>query len=138
MPNPHRSRENHLSAAQASEDFARLTLDSRGMIYDCNATAESLFKAHRSSVILQHVSLLIPELAELELMPNCEVNPQLRFLSRIGCSFQAVNQHGERFPVTLIVRLHESAGYGKLSLLLRPFEASGHDPHTHWDDRCYP
>jgi PAS domain-containing protein len=137
MPNPHRSRENPLSTVQTADDFACLTLDSRGMICDCNATAESLFKAPRSTVILQHVSLLLPELAEMELMPNCEVNPQLRFLCRIGCSFQAVNQHGERFPIALIVRLLDSAGYGKLSLIVRPFEASGEHPQTYWEGRCY-
>jgi len=111
-------------SAGAEEDVAALTLDERGMICDCNCSSEALFKYRRSEMVWRHVSMLLPQLAELEVMQNRQPNPHLRFLSRIGRHFQAVTQDGALFASELFLNLLDSTGHGRLSLIVRPVEKS--------------
>ena len=53
--------------AGAEEDAAVLTINGGGTVCDCNGEGEALFKYRRHEVIGQHVSLLLLQLAELEL-----------------------------------------------------------------------
>jgi len=113
-----------LANAAVCELTARLILDSNGVIRDFTASAEALFKTRRSALIRKHVSRLLPQLAELDLLPNCEINPQLQFLCSIGFRFQAVNFHGERFASAVIVKVLDSSGYRRLSLVVTRAEVS--------------
>jgi len=108
-----------LVRAEAGEDMAALTLDERGMICDCDPAAEALFKCRRSELVWRHVSLLLPQLAEFELMPNGQANPRLRFLCHIGQRFQAVAQDGEHFASELFLNLLDNIERGRLSLIVR-------------------
>jgi hypothetical protein len=107
-------------AAGAGEDIAALTIDDRGMIRDCNRAAEVLFRCRRSDLVWRHVSVLLPQLAELELMPNGQPNPRLRFLCRIGRRIQAVTHDGERFASDLFLNVLDGTGHGRLLLIVRP------------------
>jgi PAS domain S-box-containing protein len=109
-------------AAETGEDMAVLVLDSRGMIRDCNRTGETLFGYRRGELAWRHVSMLLPQLAELDLVPNGQPNPHLRFLNRIGRHFEAATRDGERFACALFLNLLDSTGQGRLSLLVRPVE----------------
>ncbi len=118
-----------LADAAVVDEIARLTLDSRGTIVDCNGAGESLFKIRRSALINRHVSELLPQLAQLELLKNGQINPHLRFLIRIGRKFQAINQDGESFVSEIFLNVLGSAGSGALSLIVRPIETSSESRH---------
>lgn len=109
-------------AAGAAEDVVVLTLDGHGMVCDCNRACEDLFKYHRSELVWRHVSMLLPQLAELALMQNGQPNPHLRFLCRIGRHFLAVTQDGERFASEVFLNVLDGTGRGRLSLIVRPAE----------------
>jgi PAS domain S-box-containing protein len=107
-------------AAAKGLDMATLTLDENGTVRDCNQAGETLFKYHRHELIRQHVSKLLPELAELALVENGQPNPRLRFLCRVGFHFRAVAQDGESFASELFLNLLDHAGHARLSLIVRP------------------
>jgi len=109
-----------INATGSGEDVAALTLDDSGMICDCNRAGEVLFKYRRSDLVRQHVSMLLPQLADMDLMQNGEVNPRLRFLCHIGRSFQAVAQDGQRFAGELFLNVLNNMSRGHVSLLVRP------------------
>ncbi len=108
--------------AGAEEDVAALALDDCGMVCDCNRAGEALFKYRRSELVWRHVSILLPQLAEMELMKNGQPNQHLRYLCRIGRHFQAVTQDGERFVSELFLNLLDNMEHGRLSLIVRPAE----------------
>lgn len=114
------------SSADAGEKLAMLTLDDRGMVCDCNSSGEALFKCRRSELVWRHISLVLPQLEELALMQDGQINPRLRFLCRIGRRFQAVARDGERFASELFLNLLDNKGHCRLSLIVRPAqEAAG-------------
>lgn len=107
-------------AAVPAEDMAALMLNDRGMIRDCNRLGEALFRYRRSELVWRHVSMLLPQLTELDLLQNGQPNPRLRFLCRIGRQFLAVTRDGEQFASTLFLNLLGSMGQPGLSLIVRP------------------
>lgn len=107
-------------APTSGEEVAALFLDHRGMIRGCNAASESLFSYRRSELVWQHVSMLLPQLAELDLLQNGRINGRLRFLCRIGRSFDAVAQGGKQFASELFLNLLGNDGSRHLTLLVRP------------------
>ena len=108
--------------AHPIKDLATMSLDARGMIRDCNRASESLFEYRRSELVWRHVSILLPQLEELELMQNGQPNPRLRFLCRTGRHFQAVTQNGVHFASELFFNFLNSSQHGGLSLIVRPAE----------------
>lgn len=108
------------TAHENEAEAAALTLDSRGMIRDCNKAGEALFKRRRSDLIWRHVSILVPQLANMELVQNSGPNARLRFLSRIGRHFRVVKGDGESFDGELFLNVLDSRGYGHLLLIVRP------------------
>jgi PAS domain S-box-containing protein len=110
----------HNVATGAAEDVAVLTLDERGVILDCSHAAETLFKYRRSDLVWQHVSMLLPQLAKIDLMRNGEPNPGLRYLCRIGRVFQTMTKDGESFPSELFLTVLFDDGHGRLLLIVRP------------------
>ena len=106
------------------EDVAVLTLDDRGMVCDCNPAGEALFKFRRSELVWRHVSMLLPQLAGIELVKNGQPNPHLRFVSRVGGYFQVVARDNECFFSELIFNLLDCSGPCRLLLAVRPIEVS--------------
>jgi len=113
-----RSRDE--AASGVEENKAVLTLDERGMILDCDRAGEALFKYRRNDLVCRHVSMLLPQLAELELMANGQPNPRLRFLCRIGCNLQTVTHDGERFASELFLTALDGNGHSRLLLIVCP------------------
>lgn len=97
---------------------AALIIDGRGMIRDCNRSGEALFGYRRSELAWRHVSMLLPKLAEFDLMPKGEPNPRLRYLCRIGQRFQVLPR--DKNPFTGDLFLNRLNGPDRLSLIVRP------------------
>jgi PAS domain S-box-containing protein len=109
--------------AAATDDVAVLTLDARGMILDCSRAAERLFGYRRSEMAWHHISMLLPQLARVDLLPDGQPNPELRFRCRIGRSFRAVPQHGATFASELYFTALSSEGHSRLLLIVRPSQS---------------
>lgn len=115
-------------SAGAEQDMAVLTLDDRGMVYSCNRAGEALFKYRLRELVCRHISILLPRLADLELMQNGQPNPRLRFLCHIGVQFRATTQNGGSFASELFFNCLDGKGNARSSLIVRPVkEAAGHD-----------
>lgn len=116
------------SSRLTGEKIAAITLDEFGMIFDCNRNSEMLFKYRRSQLVLQHVSMLLPQLTELELVQCGQPNARLRFLSRTGHHFQAITKDGERFACKLYFNLlGRTEEHFRMSLVVRPADAAPDD-----------
>jgi hypothetical protein len=72
------------------------------------------------SLVRRHVSMLLPQLAELDLMENGEPNSHLRFLRHIGRHFQAVTKDGEKFASQIFLNILDNTGHCRVSLIVRP------------------
>lgn len=103
----------------AESDPPALTVDERGMICDCNRAIESLFGYRRSEVVWRHISMLLPQMEDVELMPQGRVNPRLQFLCRIGKPFAALDRSGERFDSNLFFNDLGNAGAPRLRVIVR-------------------
>lgn len=114
-------------SAGTDENPAVLTLDDVGMVCDCNSEGEALFRYHRDELVGRHVSLLLPQLTELQLIQSGRLNPYLRARCRFGCHFQAVTGDGEYFAIDLFLNLLGRAGHDRLSVIVRRTEEAGHD-----------
>lgn len=119
------------AAVATSEEMAALMLDDLGMIRDCNREGETLFKYRRNELVAQHISLLLPQLAKMELMQNGQPNARLCFLSRTGHNFQAVTQVGEQLSCKLFFNLLDRTGYGQMLVIVRPVETVTREQGQH-------
>lgn len=116
----------------AGDELAVLILDEGGRIRHCNPAGESLFKYSRQELVWRPVSLLLPQLAEMDLMSHGRINPRLRFLSRIGRRFQGRARDGEWFHTEIFVNTLGGADSPRLSLIVRPAgKASDEELPTH-------
>lgn len=89
------------AAPHADDKSAALMLDERGMIKDCDAAGEILFGYKRGELGSRHVSLLLPQLGELELVQGGRPNPQLSYSCRIGRQFRALTRDSGDFIAEL-------------------------------------
>jgi hypothetical protein len=115
-----------VAGTRGDEDALALTLDNRGIMRDCSGPSIALFNYLHDELIHRHISLLLPELETLELVRNGEANHRLRYQCRIGRHFMAVTRDGERFASKLFLNILDSSGDGRLTLIVRPAEATNH------------
>ena len=95
----------------ADEDgFAELTLNDNGIIRDCNEAIERISGYSLEQLLWQHVSVLLPQLAGLELMRGGEINRRLRFLAHIGHCFEMSGMNGENLAVRICLNHVETKG----------------------------
>ncbi len=88
---------------------AVLALDGHGVIWDCDAATEALFKHRRDELVGQHISDLLPELRSSRLTRDEQLSPRLHLLCRSGRVFQAVASDGISFACNLyLTRLGNS------------------------------
>lgn len=105
--------------ATVDNDPPALMIDERGMICDCNRAIESLFGYRRSEVVWRHISMLLPQMEDVDLMPQGKVNPRLQFLCRIGKPFAALDRSGERFDSNLFFNDLGNPGSPRLRVIVR-------------------
>ena len=97
-----------------------LILDEKGMIRDCSETSEELFGYKIRELIAFHVSKLLPQLSEFELVQNGQFNPRFVYLCRCGHLFKAQSQHGRAFLSELSLVSLNHAGQRILKLFVLP------------------
>jgi len=107
------------SPSLAEDGVATLLLDQRGMIRGCNGASENLFGYRRSEVVWQHVSMLLPQLADTELVCAGQLNPRLLFLCRIGGYFKAQKQNGQSFASDLFLLNLSNSDSSDLRMIVR-------------------
>lgn len=76
------------------ENRLELTIQYNGMITECNKACGKLLDCLPSELVWQHISRLLPQLSNVSLMQGQNLNPYLRFLSRIGYKFEVINLKG--------------------------------------------
>lgn len=120
LPRPYDSNASFRDdGATAESDPPALTVDERGMICDCNRAIETLFGYRRSEVVWRHISMLLPQMEGIDLMPQGRVNPKLQFLCRIGKPFAALDRSGERFEGNLFFNDLGNPGTPTLRVIVR-------------------
>jgi PAS domain S-box-containing protein len=97
-----------------------LILDENGMIRDCSHTSEELFGYKLRELISLHVSKLLPQLSEFDLIQNGQFNPRFVYLCHCGHLFTAQKSEGGTFLSELcLVNLYQ-AGKRILKLFVLP------------------
>lgn len=108
------------TVAKAEDSVAVLMLNDKGMIRECNQVAGKLFGYQPSQLVWRHISMLLPQLAETVLMQGEQVNPRLRFLSRIGHRFEIAGSDSRTSSSRLFFHTVGSSGRYFLRVLIRP------------------
>jgi PAS domain S-box-containing protein len=102
-----------------SFDSAVLTLDSSGHITDCSAAAAALFGYEGASLEGEHVSLVLPCHAGIELVERGELNRRLNYMSHCGVPFQARHRNGQAFSTELFFNRPGTGQTRELRVLVR-------------------
>lgn len=106
---------------QSGEDpFAVLMICDNGIIFECNDAAGDLLDCKPSKLTWQHIYTILPQLADMSLMQGDQLNPHLRFLSRLGYTFETVGMTGAHFVSTVFFNEIETLGRHFLRIILRP------------------
>ena len=106
-------------STSTTDEAVALTLDERGMIHDCDDASENMFGYQRTELVWQHISMLVPQLTDIELVQNGQINSQLRFLCRLGGRFHGQKRCGERFAAHLFFFDLGTPSSPRLRLLVR-------------------
>ena len=116
--------------APAADDtgLLELTLSDNGMICACSKACGKCLGCTSRELLWQHVSVLLPQLQDMPLMQNGQINPRLRFLSHIGRLFILVGHSGKRFMSEVFFNDIESLGRHYLHLVIRPVRSMQSDP----------
>lgn len=104
----------------SEEITAVITLYDNGTICECNQAAGELLGCAPSKLTWQHISTFLPQLAENALMLGEKINPNLRFLSRIGYDFEMIGFGGVHFACALFFNEVENFGRHCLRIIIRP------------------
>lgn len=100
---------------------AILLLSDDGMILNVNKEGERLFDYSNTHLNNQHISRIIPKLAEVDLLEgNGCVNPYLRFLSRIGHSFELISIEGRQFSGELFFNDVNASDQHQIIIMIYP------------------
>ncbi len=105
---------------RSEQETAVLTLHGNGIIRNCNQAAAELFDCAPSQLASQHVSVVMPQLTESTLIQDGKLNPNLRFLSRIGYGFEVIGLNGVHFNCALFFNEVGDFGQHCLRLIIRP------------------
>ena len=102
-----------------------LMLNENGLIINCNETATKRLGCMTSQVVWQPISNFLPNLAGTVLTQNGQINPRLRFLSRIGHLFDVKSPDGEAFQCRVFFNEVENYGRRHLCLVISPASQAG-------------
>ncbi len=102
------------------EPDAVLSVDDKGTIWDCNPASEVLFGCKRNELTGRHISVVLPELENSQLVQDGRPNPRLRFLCRIGRHFRVALRNGRSFPSDLFLNCLDDSKPARLQLIVHP------------------
>ena len=98
-----------------------LLLDDQGFIQEYSQSVESQFGYHRSQLLRQHISCLIPQLSEIDLILEGHLNPLLNYICHCDHIFEALNSRSDIIICNLgFVRIEYNARRF-LRLIVRPY-----------------
>ena len=86
-----------------SNDLATLILDDLGVILDCSRACEPVFGYLQEALVGRHISVLLPQLANTDLVQEGRINSRLAFLCHCAFAFQARRRDGESFAGELFI-----------------------------------
>lgn len=116
----------------ASANLAMLALDDLGVIRDCSQACEEMFGYPQNELTGCHISRLLPQLGETELVLEDRINARLAYLCHCAVAFQARHRDGGSFlgelfinrldshNVVVLVRSLEAAAANVVALTGRP------------------
>lgn len=102
-------------------DLAVLTLDDLGVIRDCSQACEQVFGYLPEELAGRHVSTLLPQLPDTELVQEGRINSRLAHLCHCAFAFQARHRDGQCFASELFIN---RLGSHNVVVLVRRLEAS--------------
>lgn len=102
-------------------DLAVLTLNDQGVIRDCSRACEQVFGYPPEELAGRHVSMLLPQLPDTELVQEGRINARLAHLCHCAVAFQARRRDGRCFASELFINL---LGSHNVVVLVRSLEAS--------------
>jgi hypothetical protein len=102
------------------DPFAVLMICDNGIIFECNNAAGDLLDCAPSKLTWQHINTILPQLADMSLMRGDKLNPHLRFLSRLGYTFETIGLTGAHFVSVVFFNEIETLGRHFLRIILRP------------------
>jgi len=102
-------------------DLAVLTLNDQGVIRDCSRTCEQVFGYPPAELAGRHVSMLLPQLPDTDLVQEGRINARLAHLCHCAVAFQARRRDGRCFASELFINL---LGSHNVVVLVRSLEAS--------------
>jgi len=99
---------------------AVLILNENGFICGCNNAAAELLEGSCHKIAGQHISTIVPQFLQAELLQEGKINPNMRYLSHIGYPFSLRSSNENTIDCNLF--FNEINANGKLSfrLILRP------------------
>jgi PAS domain S-box-containing protein len=108
--------------AFATNDLAVIAHDDRGVIQNANEICGEMFGHPQDELPGRHVSTLLPQLQDTELVQGERVNSHLAFLCHSGIPFQARRRDGRQFPIELFIN---RLGNHNVVVLVRSLEKPG-------------
>jgi len=97
-----------------------LTIYDNGMIRSGSNAAIELLGCSLDKLKWRHISTFLPQLTDMAITQSGKVNPNLRFLSRIGYSFDLINMRGVYIACTLFFNEIEHFDKHYLRVIFRP------------------
>jgi PAS domain S-box-containing protein len=104
-----------------ANDLASLTLDDQGVIRDASRSCEQFFGYQPDELAGRHVSTLLPQLRETELVQEDRINSRLAYLCHCATPFQARQRGGLCFASELFIN---RLGNDNIVALVRRLEVS--------------
>jgi PAS domain S-box-containing protein len=101
-PHPHSHALSGISGLRAI-DLATLTLDDLGVIRDCSRACEPVFGYRPDELIGLHISVLLPQLPDADLVQEGRINARLAFLCHCAFAFQARCRDGRIFSSEVFI-----------------------------------
>ena len=102
-------------------DLAVLRLDDLGVIRDSSSACEQVFGYLPEELAGRHVSMLLPQLPDTDLVQEGRINSRLAHLCHCAVAFQARRRDGRCFASELFINL---LGSHNVVVLVRSLEAS--------------
>ncbi|MDP3210453.1 hypothetical protein [Methylotenera sp.] len=113
---------NHYHHENAGLNLPVLTIYDNGMIRSCSKAAIELLGCSLDKLRWRHISTFLPQLADMAIIQSGQINPNLRFLSRIGYSFDLINIRGAHIACALFFSEVEHFDRHYLRVIFRPVE----------------
>jgi len=111
------------SDIDSSTSLAEVTLNDDGFIESCSKAATELLGCTANTLVLNHISIILPQLCGVPLVEGGRVNPYLRFLSRVGHSFEVVGLKDIHFFSAVFFNDIEGFGRHCMRIIFRPVAA---------------